>query len=313
MIVQVTRAFETPPSTLAHLRVEYSPDAPAAAPTRLFFKAPRPHKLAAGRREVDFYTTIALLRPAVPLVPCYAAERDETTGVSSLLLADLSSTHAQPPNPPSWEQLAAMVDGLARLHAAWWGEPRLSDLTGERPEDLLAADFDLNARHWRELITLLGDRLAPAQRRIYERFLAAAPALLRARLTGGGPLTLLHAENHAGNFLVPRVSGQSVCLIDWHQYRCWWGLKDVAVLMARAAAPEHQPAAERLLRAYHARLLANGVTDYPWAACWHDYRLAVIDNLAYPLRMWQSSHVVAALNVSLYAFHAGECEELLGI
>ena len=314
--VRVVSRSETPPSVHARLAVEYSPDAPATAPARLFFKAPKPHKLAAGTRERDFYATVAPAMPRVPLARAYAHGHDPATGASYLLLEDLTDGHQPATSPwPSWPELAAMADALARLHAAWWAHPRLGEAAAQRPEEGFAASFVGNERRFAELADLLGDRLAPEQRRVFERFLAAGPALLLGRATGlgiAGPLTLLHAENHRGNFLLPRQPGGAVYLIDWHQYRAWWGPKDLAVLVARCVPPEQRDRALDLLRHYHERLLSHGVLAYPWEACLHDYRLAAIDNLTFLLQIRHDpAWVVAQLEASMRELAALDCLDLL--
>jgi hypothetical protein len=84
-------------STIARLRLEYSPDAEGPRPSRLFFKASRPdHSVelaAAVLKEVAFYETVAAsMRPGI--VPhCYDAARDQTTSTFHLLLEDLAETH----------------------------------------------------------------------------------------------------------------------------------------------------------------------------------------------------------------------------
>ncbi len=314
--VRVVSRSETPPSVHARLAVEYSPDAPVLAPARLFFKAPKPHKLVAGKRERDFYATVAPAMPRVPLARAYAHGHDPATGASYLLLEDLADSHRPATSPwPSWPELAAMADALARLHAAWWAHPRLREAAGPRPEESFWESFAGNERRFAELADLLGDRLTHDQRRVFERFLAAGPALLLGRAAGqgiGGPLTLLHAENHRGNFLLPRQPGGDVYLIDWHQYRAWWGPKDLAVLVARCVPPEQRDRALGLLRHYHERLLSHGVPAYPWEACLHDYRLAAIDNLTFLLQIrHDAGWVVGQLEASMRELAALDCLDLL--
>ena len=314
--VRLVSRSETPPSVHARLVVEYSSDALATAPTRLFFKAPKPHKLAAGKRERDFYVTVAPAMARVPLARAYAQRHDPVTGHSCLLLEDLADSHQPATSPwPSWPELAALADALARLHAAWWTHPRLAEVVGQRPEEGFAESVAGNQRRFAELADLLGDRLTPAHRRVFERFLAAGPALLLMRAAGqgiGGPLTLLHAENHPGNFLLPRQPGGDVYLIDWHQYRAWWGPKDLAVLVARCLPPEQRDHALALVRHYHERLLGHGVPGYPWEACLHDYRLAAIDNLTFVLQIRHDpDRVVAQLQASMRELAALDCLDLL--
>lgn len=285
-----------------------------APPDRLIFKAPKATKRARGGREVAFYATIAPLLPGVPLVPCYAAVPATATAPPRLLLADVSGTHAPIAGPTaSWPEAEAMVEALARLHAAGWDDPRLPGLVGERPEAAFAAELGDGEGRYAELAEALGDRFAPEHRRAFERFLVAGPALLLGRAATGRHLTLCHPENHTGNLLLPRHPGGEVMILDWHQYRWWWGAKDIAGLIARCRAPEDRAAArDHLLPRYHERLLAHGVAGYRWDDCRRDYRLAVIDSLHFLLQIrhnpdWLARYFPAAMR----EYRDLACDELL--
>jgi hypothetical protein len=95
MAVDAGERRSTLVSTVAPLRVEYSPEAPKEAPTRLFLKATRggldPGLQLVGEREVAFYRHAAPLMPGGPIPRCYDAEFVD--GNFHLLLDDLSQTH----------------------------------------------------------------------------------------------------------------------------------------------------------------------------------------------------------------------------
>src|SRR5262249_34261515 len=82
-------------STVVPLRLEYSADAPADAPSRLFLKTALGGLDASlksiGEREVTFYRQIAPLMPDGPFARCYDSEFLE--GQFHLLLEDLTETH----------------------------------------------------------------------------------------------------------------------------------------------------------------------------------------------------------------------------
>ena len=135
-------------SAIARLSLEYSPDAEAHPPARLFFKASRPDhspELAAGvLKEVAFYETVApLMRPGiVPL--CYDAARDQAANTFHLLLEDLAETHVvvtEWPLPPTTEQCERIIDTYARFHAAWWNDPRLGNEVGTFMDEATVALF----------------------------------------------------------------------------------------------------------------------------------------------------------------------------
>src|SRR5215210_4987410 len=86
-----------------YLQVSYSGHAPAGAPRRLFLKMSKEPEW--GREEVEFYrfvedkrATHAAFLPM--LVPCYDAAYSAESGMSHLLLADLSATHFTPVTKP---------------------------------------------------------------------------------------------------------------------------------------------------------------------------------------------------------------------
>lgn len=71
--------------------------------------------------------------PVLP--PCYAAEYDEGSGSSYLLLADLSESHAPPEireqeiniedDVLAPENMVRVINTLAQFHAYWWQHPLL--------------------------------------------------------------------------------------------------------------------------------------------------------------------------------------------
>jgi len=311
--VAVTHAFETPPSTLMQLTVTYSADALATPPARLVLKLPKPHKHARGSREARFYTTVAPHMPAVPLVPCFGAGCVPLHGTPYVLLADLSATHAPLDGQPSWAHVEAMVEVMARLHAAWWDHPDLAVVAGQTPEESFAEDFGDNAACYEDLVDRLGEQLTAEHRQLFERFLAEAPALLLRRARAGHALTLCHPENHHGNFLFPSQPSGDVVVIDWHQYRCWMGPRDIVSVIDRCLALDQRHRGRELVRFYHQRLRACGVTSYPWRACWQDYRLAFVDYLGLLLqRSSAPAWVLQHLPPLLHEFDALQCATLFG-
>ena len=306
--VEVVKSFETPPSTVVKLAVAYSADAPASAPRRLFVKAPKPHKLHRGRREVRFYTEVAPLMPGVPLPRCFGVVEEPASGVPALLLEDLSGTHAGTEWPVPRASMEGMLDALARLHAAWWDHPHLVEAAGADIADDLQAIFARGDHYWSQLAPALHERFSTEACRAYEHWFEAAQPLLLARATGGRDRTLCHPDSHYGNFLLPRTDG-TVYIVDWHGYRTGWGAQDVAMLIARSQPPEQlADGGYDLVRFYHERLLGHGVTGYAWDSCWQDYRLEAIANLFWNHLMW----IVPKLDVVLQVWTACRCAELFG-
>lgn len=129
-------------SVLSRLTLSYLPDAPASSPSRLLLKIPmsEPDWVVTpgqGKKEVDFYGTVAGTMSHAPAVRCYDAVYCPRSDRSHLLLDDVSATHSRPewPLPPLNVQCEQLIECVARFHAFWWEHPRLGDDIGELPGD----------------------------------------------------------------------------------------------------------------------------------------------------------------------------------
>jgi hypothetical protein len=282
-------------STIAPLRLEYSPDAPAEAPTRLFLKATRggldPGLRSVGEREVTFYRHAAPLMPRGRLSRCYDAEFVD--GNFHLLLEDLSETHTiiTPwPLPPSDEACERIIDTWADFHAFWWRHPSLGRDVGTFLDESALAKITTEYRErYTRFAGALDDRLWPAARAIYSRVHDARDRLITpARLYAN--YTIGHGDAHVWNLLYPRegFAIQGIRLIDWDNWRIGRAAADLAYMIAVHWYRERRARLEAsLLARYHAGLCSHGVVDYTLEHLWEDYRLSVIGHLAIPV--WQQT------------------------
>lgn len=304
------------------MAIRYSSDASPKAPSRLYLKAQAGalHK-SAGGREVAFYHSAAAQMSYPPAPICFDAAHDPESGAYHLLLEDVSETHqpVHPEEPVTEHDMGRMLEALARLHAHWWGHAQLGQSVGALPTpEAIRADFGQLAKIFPEYVTYLGDRLSVERRQIYEKVLERYPEGLIRRLAQRETLTLVHQDAHAGNFLLPRLAGKNVYLIDWQQWGVQVGLQDVAYLVALFWYPERRARLEQAaVKGYHARLQEYGVAGYDWPACWADYRRQVIGNLLVPLWAWTFQrehwgfHRWHQLEKAMLAFQDLNCEEFL--
>lgn len=226
----------------------------------------------ANRREVAFYSGVA--QPGLPVPHCHFAGFDPETGYSLILLQDLSAHRAVPfrQGVPAADA-GAVMDALAKLHAAYWDSPDLDQVESESLVDNL--DFascwdaypaivaelfgDLSVPH---SFLLLGDHLVTHRARIFADLLETAPA------------TCLHGDVQADNVLFD-AKGQAR-LFDWQLMGKGAGAVDVAYFLISSLTPETRRAAERdLIARYVAGLSRLGVSGYALENCWKDYRRAV--------------------------------------
>ena len=309
-------------STVATLRVAYSPDAPAESPARLFLKASRGGidpdlQSVAGEREVAFYQHAAPLMPAGSVPRCYDAAFGG--GRFHLLLEDLSETHAliTPwPLPPTDLECEHIIDAWATFHAFWWRHPSLGREVGAFLDAAALATLTVEHRErFARFAAALGDRLWPAARAIYARVDGARDRLITpARLYAN--YTIGHGDAHVWNLLYPKDAAGGIRLIDWDTWRIGRAAADLAYTMAVHWYPERRARLEApLLERYHAGLSARGVTGYSLERLWEDYRLSVIGHLAIPV--WQQTLGLPAaiwwshLNRLVSAFEDLDCASLL--
>lgn len=313
-------------SSVYHLTLDYSPDAPDSVPTRLLLKIFKtelndPIALSLSRREVGFYNLIAPTMPDPPLVRCYDAVDLPQSGGSHLLLDDLSPTHftEEDEAPATQVDTERALDALAQFHAYWWSSPRLGQELGEFPNETALDEEYIKetTRCFPIFVEFMQDRLSTERRQLYEEAIALFPAALKKRVLSGKNLTLVHQDAHIWNFLLPRDPQKDrAYIIDWQQWTIDAGPRDVAYMIALWWYPERRQALEKdLVRHYHNRLLEHGIESYSWDECWNDYRLYAVRNLFNPVwakgtKYWGWYHW-AQIEKSLLAYQDLNCAELL--
>ncbi len=332
-------SFSSVTSSISRLEIRYSGDVREDAPRRLLLKCFVPDDSAtglaerrlieAGRREVEFYNTVAEHMTAMgtaPVVRCIDARYSPERSCGHVLLDDMSETHSVPPwpLPPLREQGEQAVDALARCHAFWWEHPLLGDGVGEIPsqEDMSAFVRELEGK-FSGLVDFLGDRLPDEKRRLYERFFSSIlPRSFGPKGLGRAlerrAITLVHGDGNWWNFLYPRApAGGRVYMIDWQAWHVGIGTDDMIDLIGLHLDPERRHALETdLLKRYHDKLVEEGVERYGWGDCWDDYRESAIRFLAVPIWQWavgMPAHIWwPSMNRILQTCADLHCEELLG-
>ena len=89
-----------------------------------------------------------------------------------------------------------------------------------------------------------------------------------------GPETIVHGDYRLDNMLFGTPEGgYPLAVVDWQTVGRGAGLADAAYFLGASLQVEDRRANEEaLLRDYHERLTAAGVTAYDWDTCWQDYR-----------------------------------------
>ena len=307
-------------SNLYRLEAAYAHDTPL--PGSFILKVGRAAEVSAIARsrrwkEHEFYTRLAPIMTDPPLPRPYAADYDSATRRSHLLLEDLSATHRSPPAPlpPTPDQLRGAVACLAHIHSWWWGHPDLSAAIAERDEPWIEERTTSARRRLARFMTKFGEHLPRSTHSALEAAAAAWPAMLRRTATM--PLTIVHGDAHPWNFLTPlNPDNGRTCLLDWEGWSIEPGPHDLASLIAlHLPVSERQALEHELVERYSHHLKERGVVDYDRAACWDDYRRAVVRRVLSPVGLWsRGSHARAwwpALEHMSAAYHDLRCEDVL--
>ncbi len=269
-------------SSNAILHLRYSEDARGERPARLFLKLVNTDLNGAtfGASEVTYYTRDYVGVAGAPLVRCYDAAYSAERQRYHLLLDDLTPTHVVASSrPPTLAYGLALAEGLAALHAHWWGAARLAE-AGAPIHDAgfirrFVAISELGVGH---ILAEYGDELGPRWCDLIRDVYAKHPAALVARAADANGFTLIHADAGAYNVLVPREGERPLYIIDRQPFdwslTTWLGVYDLVY----AIVDGWETAARRawewpVLRRYHDELRRRGVTDYPWERLVEDYRL----------------------------------------
>jgi aminoglycoside/choline kinase family phosphotransferase len=230
-------------------------------------------------REVRFFRELAdRLEEGVPA--CYAAEIDTETGDFVLVLEDLAGY--RPGDQALGCELAdtkLCIEVMARLHGAWWDAVDHPELAW-----VPTVDGDLHRggmvpaaeATWEPFVANFGHLVDPAIIDGGPRYLAALPELHRRM--GAGTQTLIHGDFRLDNLLFGVTPDQHpIALVDWQGIIVSKGVHDLAYLLSQNVRTDVRREHERdLLAYYHAHLEHNGVTGYPVAECWDDYRVAAL-------------------------------------
>jgi hypothetical protein len=282
-----------------------------------------------NEREVVFYnaTREANAAKRLPVIPCYASVYAPEQDRFHILMKDLTETHgpvAPPPLPPLRPQAEVILSWLARLHAAFWEHTQLGNGIGSIPVHLRGLapyreQVNRIKKQYQAMASFLDDRLTPDQQRMYEQALAFLPSLgeeyWRPRINEMLGLTLINGDMGINRILYPRDDiGDRVYFTGWQSHRVGVCATDIAALISYNWYADAERALP-LIRHYHNALLDCGVQNYDWDVFWVDYRLAVINLMFEPARLFANGCDAVTwwplLQKALPAYQALDCAALV--
>src|SRR5262245_3281769 len=276
---------------LGRLRLRYAEDG-KGLPRTLVVKQPtqdaRSRQLAIMfrfyEREVRFYHEIgsdAGIR--VPTMHFGAA--DPQSGDFVMLMEDLAPARVG-------DQLAgcsardahSAVGAIAKCHAVWWQDPRLTAFAW-----LPATNDPINhfaqlayQQCWEPFVQFVGGKMTPALRRTGETLATNVVRMLDGFVER--PNTLVHGDYRADNLFFDDT-GQgppAIAAVDWQVSSRGAGAFDLAYFLSGNVSTEVRRSIEMdLLKHYTDTLRENGVGEYGPETCLEDYRYGVLFCLLY--------------------------------
>lgn len=226
------------------------------------------------QQEARFFNDIAEDVP-MNIPTCYFAACDEhRQGIT--MLEDLVATRGARFvfMDKGWgalkvDEVSALLEQLARMHANWAGDPRLDALAGFELPQREFMKYCIRDQHWDHVLERpFGHRLAS----IFPDVSLAREALERNwALNDAAPKTLLHGDPHGGN-----VFFESDGTPGWMDFQLYFAntyMYDVSYLIATGLSVEDRRAEEApLLRHYLDVALAEGLAVDSFDEAWLVYR-----------------------------------------
>jgi aminoglycoside phosphotransferase (APT) family kinase protein len=250
-----------------------------------------------GAREARFYRELAgevPVRVPRPIGSWWSEDRRAYLMVTE----DLEAAGCTFPSFESGADLAVVrsaVEGLARLHAAYWESPRFH---GDLAWILPPMHSEMGPQLVAQGVAQFGAEQPEAfhdMARIYTQHGAAFADLLAS-----GPQTLMHGDPHLGNLF---LDGKTVGFLDWACVCRGPGLRDVSYLLCASVDTELRRAEqEAILRHYLAvlaeELAAAGAPAPAFDEAWQAHRRFVAAG-------WVASVATFALGGALQSVEVG--------
>ncbi len=230
--------------------------------------------------EVCFYRDFAS-RATIRVPRCAHAAIDDD-GWFTLLLEDLSpmrpGDQLQGCTVP---QVEAAAQELVGLHAPLWDAPVLHEhpqfsSSGLADPDVLAGALQAVVPGF---IDRYGDSFQPDEVAFYERLTTSARGWIEARPASR---SLVHSDFRPDNLMFGTAADgrPTVAAVDWQGFGRGCALSDVSFVIGNAlTADDRRANEERIVREYHAALVAAGVDGYSWDECWDEYGRSLLSAL----------------------------------
>jgi hypothetical protein len=235
-------------------------------------------------KEAVVYRDV-LPRTSARVASCHAANYNLETGKAFVLIEDLSAVGAafcSPDEPLTVDQVAIGLEELAALHAAWWGDPSLTEARWTHHGVALGDEdpyiISLNTMIPEVAKTPHGGAVV----HLFHRPEVYGPALARLRQADDATATcLIHGDAHVGNFFADADGRPG--MVDFQCVQRGNPTHDLANFIGSSLDVLDRRAHEReLVHGYRAALERHGVSAPGFDDVWLGYR----QHMLYALWAW---------------------------
>lgn len=248
-------------------------------------------KVYAG--EASFYRDMAgTLDLNIP--GAFAVVMDEASGRSVLLLEDLlarNATFGSALRPLSPSAIAAWIEELARLHAAYWDSPRLKDIPWLQGGGSLlqSCEATFSERTWERCIGLPRAEFVPNRFRDFAFLRNLVLHTMRTDVEHAN--CFVHGDGHIGNTFTSADRG--IGILDWQSTMHGNWAHDLTYCLITGLTVDDRRHAERDLIAHYIATLAELGIDLDPDRAWLEHRRHTAYSCAWIICLpeWQPEEV----------------------
>jgi hypothetical protein len=204
---------------------------------------------------------------------CHVARFDQDQQNFVLLMEDMAgSEQGDQMRGLTVDEALLAVEQAVAFHAPRWGDPTLLELMSRTEEETVALLQNIYDATHEGTLARLGANLPPEVIDLVRRFAPKVGAWVSA---SDAPHTMLHMDFRPDNFLFGVTpDAPPLVIVDWQTVTAGPGTHDLAYMIGGSFEPEVRTQVERGLVANYCNQLAAHGIDYPYDACWRDYRIS---------------------------------------
>jgi len=235
-------------------------------------------ELNAFQREIRFYKEVAA-NLSIRLPKIYYTV--DNPPAYSMVMEDLSSYIPGDQIAGMHEkQVLTTVEEIARIHARYWENRALEELTWMPYMNNISDSY---VNNWQSFVENFGYCLNDESKELCAK-LALSIDWKKDEIMRR-PKTIVHSDLREDNLLFPPPGeDKSILILDWQITVKSIGTFDVARLLGGSELAQERKGHElQVLRRWYDTLLEEGVKDYTWDDAVYDFRLGMLSYLCYPV------------------------------